>query len=92
MSESHCVSCGSCGFPMQAPADFAGGNTESAYCATCGDELGKLKPYAEVLQANAAYYEREQGLHPEAARDLARALLASMPAWKSAAPSHAPQP
>ena len=92
MSESHCVSCGSCGFPMQAPADFAGGNTDSAYCATCGDELGRLRPYDEVLQANATYYEREQGLHPEAARDLARALLASMPAWKAAEPSRPAQP
>ena len=89
MSESHCVSCGSCGFPMQTPADFAGGNPDSAYCSTCGDDRGRLKPYADVLQANAAYYEREQGLHPEAARELARSLLASMPAWKSAAPSPA---
>ncbi|HQY71456.1 MAG TPA: zinc ribbon domain-containing protein [Pseudomonadales bacterium] len=87
MSESHCVSCGSCGFPMQAPADFAGGMADSAYCSTCGDEFGRLRPYDDVLQANAAYYEREQGLHPAAARELARALLASMPAWKSADPT-----
>ena len=77
-----CPSCGSCGFPMQSPDDFAGGKRDSAYCSTCGDETGRLKPYDEVLSANAAYLVRQQGLDPGAARGLARALLASMPAWK----------
>jgi hypothetical protein len=77
-----CPSCGSCGFPMQADGDFAGGKRDSAYCSTCGDETGRLKPYDEVLSANAAYLVRQQGLDPGAARGLASALLASMPAWK----------
>jgi len=77
-----CPSCGSCGFPMQSADDFAGGKRDSAYCSTCGDEMGRLKPYDEVLSANAAYLVRQQGLDPGAARGLARALLASMPAWK----------
>jgi len=67
---------------MQSPDDFAGGKRDSAYCSTCGDETGRLKPYDEVLSANAAYLVRQQGLDPGAARGLARALLASMPAWK----------
>ena len=67
---------------MQSPDGFAGGKRDSAYCSTCGDETGRLKPYDEVLSANAAYLVRQQGLDPGAARDLARALLASMPAWK----------
>ena len=77
-----CPSCGSCGFPMQSADDFAGGKRDSAYCSTCGDEMGRLKPYDEVRSANAAYLVRQQGLAPGAARGLARALLASMPAWK----------
>lgn len=85
MSTAHCRSCGSCGFPMQTPEDFAGGHADSAFCSTCGDDQGQLKPYAEVLAANAAYYVRQQGVHPDAARALAAALLASMPAWKHAA-------
>jgi hypothetical protein len=68
---------------MRAPADFAGGRTDAAYCSTCGDERGQLKPYDDVLRANADYLVREQGLDPGAARGLARALLASMPAWKN---------
>ena len=82
MSTDVCPSCGSCGFPMCAPDDFAGGNVGAAYCSTCGDEAGQLKPYDEVLRANADYLVRQQGLDPGAARGLARALLASMPAWK----------
>lgn len=92
MSELHCPSCGSCGFPMREPADFAGGDPASKFCSTCGDEHGRLKPYDAVLDANAAYYVREQGVNADAARELARALLASMPAWKSAAPSHSRDP
>ncbi len=81
MSDLHCPSCGSCGFPMRVPTDFAGGRSDSAYCSTCGDDAGRLRPYEDVLQANTAYFVNEQGLDPVAARDMARALLASMPAW-----------
>jgi hypothetical protein len=79
-----CPSCGSCGFPMRNAADFAGGRTGAAYCSTCGDAQGRLLPFDQVLQANADSLVREQGLDPAAARELARALLHSMPVWKSA--------
>ncbi|MBC7990949.1 MAG: AraC family transcriptional regulator [Luteimonas sp.] len=67
---------------MRAPADFAGGRIDAAYCSSCGDEAGQLRPYDEVLQVNADYLVRQQGLDPGAARELAGALLAGMPAWK----------
>jgi hypothetical protein len=70
---------------MKEPADFAGGRVGAAYCSGCGDEAGRLRPYPEVLQVNADYLVRQQGLDPAAARELARALLASMPAWKDRA-------
>jgi hypothetical protein len=82
MSEPLCPSCGSCGFPMRNADDFAGGRIGAAYCSTCGDERGALKPWEDVLQANAADLVREQGLDPRAARELARAMLIEMPAWK----------
>ena len=82
MSDEHCPSCGSCGFPMRVPADFAGGRVDAAYCSTCGDGTGQLKPYELVLQLNAEYLVSQQGLDREAARAMAGALLASMPAWK----------
>jgi hypothetical protein len=82
MSDEHCTSCGSCGFPMRTPGDFAGGRLDVAYCSTCGDAAGQLRPYDEVLQLNADYLVHQQGLDRTAARAMARALLASMPAWK----------
>jgi ribosomal protein L37E len=79
----HCPSCGSCGFPMREPADFAGGQPGAHYCSTCGDDAGRLRPFTEVLQANADHLVRQQGLDPGAARDMAHALLTAMPAWRS---------
>lgn len=82
MSPEHCPSCGSCGFPMRQREDFAGGRPDAAYCSTCGDDDGALRPWPEVLQANAAYLVREQGLDPAAAQAMADALLSRMPAWQ----------
>jgi hypothetical protein len=82
MSKDLCRSCGSCGFPMRNPGDYAGGNPAAEYCSTCALDDGQLKPYEEVVHANAEYLVREQGLDLLAAREMARALLASMPAWR----------
>jgi hypothetical protein len=70
---------------MRTPTDFAGSRLDAVYCSTCGDEGGQLKPWDAVLQANADYLVREQGLDPGAARGMASALLATMPAWKDRA-------
>ncbi len=82
MSDQNCPSCGSCGFPMRTPDDFAGRRITAAYCNSCGDDSGQLKPFEAVLQVNANFYVREQGLDPSAALAMARALLQGMPAWK----------
>lgn len=67
---------------MRTPDDFAGGNPGAEFCSTCGDAKGKLKPFNKVVDANADYFVREQGVDVNAAREMARALLLSMPAWK----------
>lgn len=85
MSEPLCPSCGSCGFPMRVAADFAGGRIGADYCSSCADDDGQLHPFDQVLQVNAEYLVREQGLDPGAAREMARALLAGMPAWRQPA-------
>jgi hypothetical protein len=83
MTKEFCKSCGSCGFPMLTPGDHAGGNPDAEYCSTCAEANGELKPFADVLQANASYFVRHQGVDPQAARAMANALLTSMPAWKA---------
>lgn len=82
MSDAHCRSCGSCGFPMNEPADFAGGKADAAYCSTCADAHGQLKPFEEVLALNAAYFAREQRIELAVARNMARELLLASPAWQ----------
>lgn len=86
MSDPLCPSCGSCGFPMREREDFAGGRLDAPFCSTCGDATGALKPYADVLQANAAYLVSSQGLDPGAAKAMAAALLSRMPAWQQRTP------
>jgi hypothetical protein len=77
-----CVSCGSCGFPMEKPEDFALGDPTQPYCRYCTDAAGGLLPYEDVLAYNANHYVATQGVNPEAAKSMAAALLASMPAWR----------
>lgn len=81
-SPTVCRSCGSCGFPMTTPEDHAGGNMDAEFCSTCAAPDGALKPFDDVVQANAEYFVREQGVSLSAAREMAKALLASMPAWQ----------
>jgi hypothetical protein len=70
---------------MREPRDFAGGDPRAEYCSACADAGGRLKPYEDVLRVNADYLVRQQGLDPRAASEMARALLASMPAWRGRA-------
>lgn len=77
-----CISCGSCGMPMEKPEDFALGDVTQPYCSYCTDARGQLLPYEQVLETNARSYEATQGVTPEAAKRLAQALLADMPAWR----------
>jgi hypothetical protein len=81
-SGEKCTACGSCGMPMERPEDHALGDANALYCHYCTDERGKLLPYENVLSMNAEYYVKSQGVTPEAARRLAAAMLADMPAWK----------
>jgi hypothetical protein len=82
-----CVSCGSCGFPMEKPEDFALGDPSQPYCRYCTDAAGALLPYETVLAVNARHYVTTQGVSPQAAQIMAAALLAAMPAWRDRAPA-----
>ena len=76
-----CASCASCGFPLEKPSDFAKGDPTSVYCAGCVDSDGRLRSYEEVLEMNARFFERNQGFDRSAARSMAIALMADLPAW-----------
>jgi Putative zinc ribbon domain len=82
MTDKLCRSCGSCGFPMRESADFAGGDPDAVYCSTCAHPGDALKPFDQVVEANAIYFSREQGIDVGAARAMAKVLLLSQPAWQ----------
>jgi len=82
MANNKCKSCGSCGFPIEQPEDFALGNIVSLYCRYCTDEQGRLLPYEKILQANTQFYIDSQGISADAAENMAKDLLATMPAWE----------
>jgi hypothetical protein len=79
-----CVSCSSCGFPLDETTSAAG---VALYCRHCVDAEGRLRPYHEVLANNARWYEENQGLDPDAARRLATELMSKLPAWRDRVPS-----
>jgi hypothetical protein len=83
MTTKLCRSCGSCGFPMRTPKDYAGGDKNATYCSTCAETNGTLKPFEKVVEANAHYFVREQGVDAVAADAMARALLLNQPAWRT---------
>lgn len=83
MNKNRCVSCNSCGFPMEKPEDFALSNVINIYCHHCTNEKGELLPYDVILNANAKFYMESQGISENAAMKMAKDLLATMPAWKN---------
>jgi hypothetical protein len=70
---------------MERDEDFALNDPSRPYCRYCTDAGGALLPYEAVLDTNARYYVESQGVSPDAARGMAAALLASMPAWRDRA-------
>lgn len=78
-----CLSCSSCGMPMENAEDYALSNTTSEFCRYCVDEAGKLLSFDKILNANASYFKESQGLTETAAMKMATDLLKSQPAWKN---------
>lgn len=74
--------CISCGMPMEKPEDYPGGNLEKEWCWHCAAPDGSLKSYEEALAGMATFMASTQGIAEEAARETARAYMATMPAWK----------
>lgn len=80
--------CQSCGSPMGAAKDHAGGRDDAPYCALCGDASGALLPYATVHKHMAEQrFMKVNGMPRKGAEDAATRALAQMPAWKGRATS-----
>ena len=79
-----CKSCASCGMPLEKPEDCAMSNPAHDFCKYCTDERGSLLPFDKILTMNANYMVESQGVTSEAAIKMAKDLLKTQPAWKSA--------
>lgn len=73
--------CISCGMPLRSAEDHPHGDTTTSYCKHCAREDGSMKSYDEVLVGMSGFLQNTQGMDAEAARGMAREMLAKMPAW-----------
>lgn len=74
--------CISCGMPMEKPEDFPQGDSTRDYCLHCARPDGSMKSYDEALAGMTAFIVGTQGLDEGAARETAKNLMATMPAWQ----------
>ena len=74
--------CISCGMPLEKAEHFPLGDESKEWCVYCARPDGSLKSYDEALAGMSDFIVQTQGLDPEAAREAARSLMATMPAWK----------
>jgi len=74
--------CISCGMPMEKPEDFPPGDSTRDYCLHCARPDGSMKSYDEALAGMTAFIVRTQGLDEGAARETAKNLMVTMPAWQ----------
>ncbi len=76
------MTCISCGMPMRSTEEFAMGDRTKSYCCYCSRPDGTMRSYDEALAGMSAFLHRTQGIDEGAARDLAKAMMAKLPAWK----------
>ena len=76
--------CIACGMPMVKHEDFALGDMAKGYCHYCARPDGSMQSYEEKLESLAGFVIKTQGLDVKAARDVARDMMARLPAWSAA--------
>ena len=77
--------CESCGMPLEGAADHALGDSSIPYCQHCTTPDGTLQPREERLERLTQWAMRSDGLDYAAAREQAKAYMATMPAWRARA-------
>ncbi len=74
--------CIACGMPMETPADFAMGDESKDYCIHCSRADGSMQSYEEKLKSMTDFIRKTQGLDVEVANNVAKRMMAKLPAWK----------
>ena len=79
---SDAPSCSSCGMPLRSAEDHALGDRTRDYCGHCARPDGSRKTYDEVHAGMTQFLQRTQGIDAAVASDMARQMMANLPAWK----------
>ncbi len=74
--------CIACGMPMKNREDYAAGDINKSYCKFCCRSDGSMQSYDEKMDSMSNFISRTKKINYEAARDLARKVMADLPAWK----------
>jgi hypothetical protein len=79
--------CISCGMPMEKPEHFPKGDESKDWCVHCARPDGALKSYDEALVGMTMFIVQSQGMDEGAAREIAKTMMAKLPAWKDVTPA-----
>ncbi len=77
------TSCCACGMDFLKPSDHAFGDINNPYCNECVHADGSPKCYEEVHLLIADDLVKSQGIDRVAADQMAREIMARLPAWKA---------
>ena len=76
--------CIACGMPMEKAEDHANGDATKDYCRYCARPDGTMQSYDEKLVGMTHWIAQTQSLDAAAAKEMAQAMMAKLPAWQLA--------
>ena len=74
--------CIACGMPMKNKEDYAMSDENKEYCKYCARPDGTMESYEEKLEGMTNFIIKTQGLNKEVACNMAKSMMAKLPAWK----------
>lgn len=74
--------CIACGMPMSAKEDYPMGDESKEYCRFCARPDGAMQTFEEKLENMTEFIQSKQGLDQETARDIAKSMMLTLPAWR----------
>jgi Putative zinc ribbon domain len=74
--------CIACGMPMNTKEDHSMGDESKPYCRFCSKPDGAMLSYEEKLADMTKFIQTKQGLDEAAAREIAKNMMLSQPAWR----------
>lgn len=74
--------CIACGMPMKTKEDYPMGDENKDYCRFCSKPDGAMQSYDEKLESMTKFIQSKQGLDEAAAKNIAKSMMLTLPAWR----------